>query len=57
MCCSFSIKAVLDVAPQGLWNMEEVRSLEEHHGGGNRVAQETWLADVRDNERPKEGAA
>lgn len=47
----------MDVAPQGLWNMEEVRSLEEHHGGGNRVAQETWLADVRDNERPKEGAA
>lgn len=38
-----------------LWSMEEVRSLEDHHGGGNRVAQETYLAEVRDNERPKEG--
>lgn len=38
-----------------LWSMEEVRSLEDHHGGGNRAAQETYLAQVRDDERPREG--
>ena len=38
-----------------LWSMEEVRSLEDHQGGGNRVAQETYLAQVRDEERPREG--
>ena len=35
--------------------MEEVRSLEDQHGGGNRAAQETYLAQVRDEERPREG--
>ena len=38
-----------------LWSMGEVRSLEEQHGGGNLVAQETFLAELRDSERPKEG--
>jgi len=38
-----------------LWTLAEVRSLEEHNGGGNRAAQETWLADVRDDQRPRDG--
>ena len=29
--------------------------MEDQHGGGNRVAQESYLAEVRENERPKEG--
>ena len=35
--------------------MEEVRSLETGHGGGNEVAQQTWLAHVESHERPREG--
>jgi len=34
------------------WSEEEVNSLEEKHGGGNRAASMTWLANVPDNERP-----
>lgn len=32
--------------------MEEVKALEERNGGGNKVAKETWLANVPDHERP-----
>merc|ERR1719356_985805 len=34
-----------------LWTMEEVKSLEERNGGGNKVAQETWLANARREDR------
>eukprot|EP00439_Symbiodinium_sp_Y106_P002666 s5115_g1.t1 len=38
-----------------LWTMDEVRALEERNGGGNKVAQDTFLAGVRDDDRPREG--
>lgn len=34
------------------WTMEEVQMLDEKNGGGNRVALQTWLADVPDSARP-----
>ncbi|CAK0856412.1 unnamed protein product [Prorocentrum cordatum] len=38
-----------------VWTMEECRSLEGKNGGGNHVAQATWLARCRDSDRPREG--
>lgn len=38
-----------------LWTMDEVQSLEDRNGGGNRAAQETWLSDVKENDRPRDG--
>ena len=29
-----------------LWTMEEVQSLEDKNGGGNRAAQHMWLAEA-----------
>jgi len=38
-----------------VWTMEEVASLEDKNGGGNRAAQERYFADVRPEDRPREG--
>lgn len=35
-----------------VWKMDEVKTLDERNGGGNRAAQKTWLANVPESERP-----
>lgn len=37
--------------------MEEVKALEGRNGGGNRLAQERWLVNVPDSERPIPGSS
>mmetsp|Transcript_129418 Transcript_129418/g.224097 ORF Transcript_129418/g.224097 Transcript_129418/m.224097 type:complete len:474 (+) Transcript_129418:81-1502(+) len=36
-----------------VWNMEEVQSLDERHGGGNRACRENWLANVPESSWPR----
>mmetsp|Transcript_32956 Transcript_32956/g.98112 ORF Transcript_32956/g.98112 Transcript_32956/m.98112 type:complete len:551 (-) Transcript_32956:49-1701(-) len=42
-------------AQMSFWTLEEVRSLEERSGGGNKAAQERYLRYAKDSDRPREG--
>lgn len=38
-----------------IWTAEEVKSLEDRNGGGNRAAEDVWFAHARREDRPRAG--